>query len=291
MNDGKNILEICKLEIDPPRPHLKTVCHFEFPPLTSDSHVLSRGASKEWVPTSKDYARYRSSRGYNSPFYSSTRRTLGLHLEYNFTHPAGYRFSLRCTAVISITALISAIPANVRIVPWVDWGPSCTHIFKGGWLMSAGPFWINATSPLVVRQFDVLGMWYTQATTVDASTSPTGPPIYSSTEVSCDCWKAGKVKTNLPYRDVSIAYRKEAHDYGWMIADREWYHWVSLMVVCGFCAYSDHSGGSLIIRGDRETEHPPCIIVCRTCICVECNKRRLTRRSLRVNGIGFAACC
>jgi hypothetical protein len=246
-NDRKNSLEICRLEIEPPGPHLKTVCHFEFPPLTSDSHVLSHGASKEWVPTSKDYARYRSSRGYNSPFYSSTIRTLGLHFEYEFNHPGGYRSSLRCTMVISVTALLPVIPADVRIVPWVDWGPSCTHVFEGGWLTSAGPFWASPSSPLVVRQFDVLGTWHTQSTTVDAS-SQAGPPIISSTEVSCDCWKASKVKTNLPYRDVSIAYCEEFHDYGWMMADREWYRWV---MVCVFCGYSDHSGGSLIIRGDR----------------------------------------
>jgi hypothetical protein len=247
-NESGNSLEICKLGIDLPGPHLKTVCNFELPPLTSDSHVFALGASKEWVPTSKDYARYRSSRGYNSPFYSSTIRTFGLLLEYHFTHPDGYRFTLRCTMVISVTALISAIPADVRIVPWVDWGPSCTHVFEGGWLSPAGPFWIIATAPpatpLVIRQFDVLSTWYTQATTVDASSSQTGPPIVSSTEVSCDCWSAGKVKTNLPYRDVSIASacHKGVHDYGWMMADREWYHWASVMV-CGFCACSNYSGG------------------------------------------------
>jgi hypothetical protein len=281
MNDGKNSLEICRLEIDPPGPHLKSVCHFELPPLTSDSFVFSRGDSKEWVPTSKDYARYRPSRGYHSPFYSSTIRTLGLHLEYNLPHPGGYRFTLSCTMVISITALTSAIPADVRIVPWVNWGPSCTHIFKGSRLISAGPFWVTDTSPLVVRQFDVLSTWSTQSTTADTSSSQTGPPIFSSTEVSCDCWKAGKVTTNLPYRDVSIAYRKEFHNYGWMMADRDWYHWTSVLV-CVFCGYSNYSGGSLIIRGDRETVHPPCIMWCRSCtsLSINCNKRRPMHGSL-----------
>ena len=278
MNDGKNSLEICRLEIDPPGPHLQTVCHFEFPTLTWDSHVISRGASREWVPTSKDYARYRSSRGYHSPFYSSTRRTLGLHLEYGLTYPDRHRYTLKCTMVISITALTSVIPADVRTVPWVNWGPSCTHIFKGGWLTSAGPFWTTDTSRLLVRQFDGLSTWDTQSTTVDASSSQTWPPIFSSTEVSCNCWHAGKVKTNLPYRDVSIACCKEVHDYGWMTADREWYHWTSLMV-CVSCAYSNHSDGSLIIRGDRQTEHPPCIM-CRSRTGLNCNKRRPTHGSL-----------
>jgi hypothetical protein len=253
MNDGENSLEICRLEIGP-RPHLITVSHFELPPLTSESIVQTRGVSKEWVPTSKDYARYRSSRGYHSPFYSSAIRSFGLLLLYYLAHPRGYLITLQCTMVISIAALVSAIPTDVRIVPWEDWGPSCTHVFEGDWLRSAGPLWITdntVTIPLVVRQFDVLRTWHTQSTTVDASSSQTGPPIFSPTEVSCRCWEAGKVKTMLPYRDMSMAYRKEFRQYGWMMADREWWRWVS-PTVRGFCTYSNHFSVSLIIRSDRE---------------------------------------
>ena len=281
MNDGENSLDICSLEIDLPGPHLKTVCNFELPPLTSGSSVCSRVASKEWVPTSKDYARYRSSRGYHSPFYSSTIRTLGLLLDY-FTNSVGYQPPHKCTMVINIAALISAIPTDVRIVPWVDWGPSCAHVGEASWLMPAGPFWITDISPPVARQFDVLRTWYTQSTTVDASSSPqTGPPIFSSTEVSCGFWKAGKVKTNLPYRDVSMASPKNFLDYyGLMTADREWSVWVSPMV-CGFCAYLNHSGGSLIIRGNRKREHLSlCIVCCRSCTGINCNQRRPTHDSL-----------
>jgi hypothetical protein len=47
VNDDKNSLEICRLEIDP-GPHLQTICHLELPPLTSDSHViyLARGLQR-----------------------------------------------------------------------------------------------------------------------------------------------------------------------------------------------------------------------------------------------------
>jgi hypothetical protein len=279
MNDGKNSLDICRLEIDPPGPHLKTVCNFELLPLTSGSSVLSHAAIKEWIPTSKDYARYRSSRGYHSPFYSSTIRTLGLLLDY-FISSLGQPPHKR-TMVISIAALISAIPTEVRIVPWVDWGPSCAHVREASQLMPAGPFWIINVSPLVVRQFDVLRTWYSQSTTVDASSSSqTGPPVFSSTEVSCGLWKAGKVKTNLPYRDVSMAASpKNFFDYpGLMTADREWCVWVS-PAVCRFCAYLNHFGGSLIIRGDRDPERKyvsPCTMCCRSCTGINCNQRRPT---------------
>ena len=278
MNDGKNSLDIYRLKIDLPDPHLKTVCSFELPPLTRGSNVCSRAASKEWVPTSKDYARYRSSRGYHSPFYSSTIRTLGLLLDY-FTNSVGYQPPQKCTMVIDIAALISAIPTEERTVPWLDWGPSCAHIGEASWRMPAGPFWITDISPLVVRQFDVPRTWYAQSTTVDASTSSqTGPPVFSSTEVSGSFWKAGKVKTNLPYRDVSMASPKDFLDYyGLTTVDREWSVWV-LPTVCWFCAYLNQS---LIIRGDRVREHlSPCIMWCRSCTGINCIQRRPTHGSL-----------
>jgi hypothetical protein len=143
-------------------------------------------------------------------------------------------------------------------------GALLARIYSKGGLKSAGPFWITPTSPLVVRQFDVLSTWHIRSMTVDASSSQTGPPIFSSTEVSYDGWRAGRVETNLPYRDVSISCCKEVHDYGCMMADRDWYHLASL-TVCVSCVYSNHSGGSLIIRGDRERGHLPCIMCCRSC--------------------------
>jgi hypothetical protein len=125
--------------------------------------------------------------------------------------------------IVNIAALISAIPTDVRIVPWVDWGPSCTHVGEASQLVPAGPFWITDISPLVVREFDVLNMWCTQSTTADES-SHTGLPVFSSTEVSCGFWKAGKVRTNLPYRDVSIASPKDFLGYHGrkMMVDREY---------------------------------------------------------------------
>jgi hypothetical protein len=211
-------------------------------------------ADTEWVPTSKDYARNRSFRGYHSPFYSFTVRTLGLLLDYSdysdvTMEPSHDRYAM----IIDIAALLSVIPTDVRNVPWVDWGPSSTHLFDASWLMPAGPFWItDCPPPLVVRQYDLLRMWYTRSPEVNASSSQTRPLVFPSTKESCSCWEAGKVTTNLPYRAYHKGFRVRGYDR--MMADREWFVFLSesLLSVCGFCAHMNHSRGSLIVRAGRE---------------------------------------
>jgi hypothetical protein len=225
MKDFENSLEICKLEINSPSPHLKTLCHLEFPPLTEGINFASCGACTEWVPTSKDYAQYRSSRGFHSPFYSSTVRTLGLRLSYSNQERDIPPYT--CSMIINLADLLSAIPTDLCNVPWTDWGPSNTHIFEG-WLQPAGPFWITDISPLVVRRYDLPSTWptpYTQSMAMDTSSLQPEPPVRSSTEVSCSFWKAGKVKTNLPYHDVVVHSIQVDNHIGFMVADREWLVW------------------------------------------------------------------
>jgi len=251
MNDRKNSLEICRLEIDPPGPHLKTVCNFELLPLTSGSNVCSRDAFKEWVPTLKDYARYRSSRGYHSPFYSSTIRTFGLVLDYliNSVHQPSHKR----TMVISIAAVISAIPADVRIVPWVDWGPSCTHIFEASSVKPAGPLWITSTSPLVVRQYNLrYGRYYTRSI-AEVMSSQTRSQVFSSTEVGGDFWDGYSIETNLPYRDVIANILNFRHIPHIILADREWIVGIAKHSVRGLfyisCVQFNRSNRCLIASG------------------------------------------
>jgi hypothetical protein len=244
MKESQNSLEICKLETDAPCPHLSTVCHLELPPLRPDCYISSCAACKEWVPTSKEYAQYRSSLGYHTPFYSSTVRMIGLLLEQSIKSKTWQLSpSHKHSIIIDTAALLSVIPADQRDVPWVEWGPSSTHVSVASSLKSAGPFWIMDTIRPVIRQYDLLSRWYDQSTTVDAS-SKTGPPVFSSEEVSYRRWKAGKVKTNLPYRDI-VVHRKDfdPRNISWMmgggpslLADREWFVWVS-STVRGFFFY------------------------------------------------------
>ena len=126
MKDGENSLEVCRLEISSSGPRLQTLCFLELPPLASDTSVILREASTEWVPTSKDYARSRSSRGHHLPFYSSTVRTIGLLLEFRRVLDKKPLLS-KCTMIISVPLLLSSIRTDLRNVPWVDWGPSGMH--------------------------------------------------------------------------------------------------------------------------------------------------------------------
>ena len=125
IEDCENRLEICKLELDPV-PRLQTLCFLELPPLASGASRFLFEACKEWVPTSKSYARTRSSRGYHLPFYTSAIGTIALRFQYQLQAKFVYPYAL----IISVEELVSVLPADARNVPWEDWGPSSTHLFK-----------------------------------------------------------------------------------------------------------------------------------------------------------------
>jgi len=68
---------------------------------------------------------------------------------------------------ISVAALLSTIrsdaePGHVsmRTVPWAEWGPTAMRILlniHGAKLPKpAGPFWITGSSPVVIRDYDML---------------------------------------------------------------------------------------------------------------------------------------
>lgn len=157
MKDSANRLEICKLEITSPAPCLQTICFLELPRLTSGniSVVLSE-LHMEWVPTSEDYVRSRSSRGHHLPFYSSTVSSIELLLGYEYRYsPQNLHISYEYTMIINVKAIRSVIRSGLHNVPWEDWGPSGTHVFERTWLKPAGPFWIRGAARPVVRQYDL----------------------------------------------------------------------------------------------------------------------------------------
>jgi len=225
--DGDNRLEICKLELDS-GPRLQTLCFLELPPLTSGtSNILSR-ADKEWVPTSKSYVRTRSSRGYHLPFYSSAIGTIALRFNYQRSWMVG-----PYVLIISVAALISAIPTDARNVPWEDWGPSSTHLVKTtARVMPAGAFWTTGHPSLVVRQYDLQHTAYTQSMAGDESSLQPRPHIVDSEEIF-----QYDIKTHLPYRDV-MRENKDLRDSGSIVADREWVVGVTSLVRGFFCPHS-----------------------------------------------------
>src|SRR5260221_2952876 len=81
VEDYENRLEICKLELYPV-PRLQTLCFLELPPLASGVSNFFLDTNTECVPTSKSYARTRSSRGCHIPFYSSAVGTIALRFRY-----------------------------------------------------------------------------------------------------------------------------------------------------------------------------------------------------------------
>ncbi len=223
IKDSANSLEICKVEVAASRdPHLRTLCFLELPPLTLEASCVLSMAVKEWVPTSEQHAQSSSSRKHHVPFYSSTVGTIGLLFDYR-TYTKGVGNPFRCTMVISVAAILSAIRSNVgvRDVPWKEWGPSGTRMFGTNLLKPAGPFWITDLSPLVVRDYDLLRTRCTHSTTEDTPSSHPQPPVFSSTEVFGDHWEAGSVETHLPYRDV-VANDLDFRHFSWIMADREW---------------------------------------------------------------------
>ena len=212
IDDCENRLEICKLDLDPV-PRLQTMCFLELPPLAPDtSHHLSETYTK-WVPTSKSYVRTKSSRVHHLPFYTSTISTIALRFYYQLKGEHTNSYAL----IISVAALVSAIPTNLRNVPWEDWGPSCTHLFKTAipQLTSLGPFWITH-GPESVRQYDLRRMGYTRPKAGDKSSLQSRPPVVDPTNIfQCD------IETHLPYRDVMIQ-NEDLYKSSYIVADREW---------------------------------------------------------------------
>jgi hypothetical protein len=238
MKDGGNCLEVCKLEITSPNPCLQTICFLELPPLMSGASVMLSWNIDEWVPTSRNYAQSRSSREIYAPFYSSTVGTVALFLDYRLTK--NRRRVHRYALIIDVEALLYTIRTGARNVPWVDWGPSTTHLFKTILLHPAGPSWMTSLSPLVLRQYYPRRTRYTQSMLADeSSSSRAGPQVFSSTEVSDKLWDECSIETKLSYRDVVV----DDLNFGQMghlqriLADREWVIRVAMSSVRGFCAY------------------------------------------------------
>jgi len=169
------------------------------------------------VPSSISYTRTRSSRRYHLPFYSSAIGTIAIHFEYlpGVGCPSSYAL------IVSAAGLVSAIPTDVRNVPWEDWGPSSTHLFKmsSTRLISLGPFWItDYRSPPVVRQYDLQHTRYIQSIAGIKSLLQSRPPIVDSETFQYD------IETHLPYREVTIKGKDpHASPASEIVANREWF--------------------------------------------------------------------
>jgi len=214
MDEVEHRLEICKLEIPTPGPYLQTLCFFDLPPFVrSIACLFVSGIHKEYVPTSKHHAQSRSSRGCHLPFYSHTIGTIALRLQFAIGMTAYHSYAL----IISVPALLSTIPTGVRNVPWADWAPSSTHMFKITVLKPAGPFWITSLLPLEVRRYDMRHTQFIQSTAEDTSSlqSPLCPGTIDGV------WNS--LKTHMPYRDVRVpASDRDIYRSADIVADREW---------------------------------------------------------------------
>ena len=220
-NPVKNSLDIYKLDLAPHDPQLQKLCSLDLPRLTPRAFVDVK-VDWEWIPTSKCRRRSGSSGRRHVTFYSSTVATIRLHLMY---HPPYWRNKSNFAAVmIDVAKLLSAIPTDVRCVPWADWGPSSTHVFEiysSTMPIPAGPFWITQLSPLVVRDYNVLRIRYTQSITEDTPSSYSHQLVDTSSETYNECLEAHKVETHLPYRDI-VANHLDFGRFEGILADREW---------------------------------------------------------------------
>ena len=243
MKDRGNRLEVCKLEATSPHPCLQTICFLELPPLMPGVSVDLSRIFAEWVPTLKNYARSRSSRTSYSHFYSATVGTIALFLDYRIS--CEYRDQNKYALIIGVKALLDTIHTGVRNVPWADWGPSSTQLFKRTVLCSAGPFWITGSpwstelSPPELHQYYPRRTRFTRSMMEDTSSSSrTGPQEFLSTEEPDELWVDYCIETNLPYRfdfvnDLEIGYVQH------ILADRVWFVGLTRISISvrGFCVY------------------------------------------------------
>jgi len=219
-NPETNGLDIYKLDLVPPDPQLQNLCSLELTRLIPNACVRAT-VDWEWIPTLECCRRSGSSGRRHLTFYSSTVGTIGLHLVY-YLSQWGNRSNY--AMIIDVAKLLSAIPTDVRRVPWADWGPSSTHVFEiysPTMPIPAGPFWITQLSPLVVRDYNILRIRYTQSTMEDTSSSYSHQLVDTSSETYNEYLEAHKVETHLPYRDT-VANQLEFGRFESILADREW---------------------------------------------------------------------
>jgi hypothetical protein len=168
---------------------------------------------REWIPTSKCHRQSGLSQERHSlPFYSPTVTSIGLLLCYQKDR----RDSFSHTMIISVAALLSSIRSGVSNVPWVDWGPSSTHLTQGRRPISAGPFWITCRDPLVVCDYDLLRVRYTQS-----KMGRHHDRSHHVTELNGVYWEAYTIETYLPSGNV-VEDDRILDKFPWLIANREW---------------------------------------------------------------------
>ena len=219
-NPQTNSLDIYQLDLVSPGPQLQKLCSLDLPRLVPNSWVHA-SVDWEWIPTSKCRGRSGSSRRRHASFCSSTVGTIGLLLVYYLSK---WENRSNYAMIIDVAKLLSTIPTDMRSVPWVDWGPSSAHVFEiHGKMMPipAGPFWITHPSPLVVRDYSVLRLWYTQSTAGDTPSPCSHQLVNTSTKTYNEHLEAYTIETHLPYRDI-VANHLDFGRFKRVVADREW---------------------------------------------------------------------
>ena len=214
-----NRVEIYRCDVYPSTnvPLLQMVCVLELPPVAPTTSFTCSRSDMEWVPTSKQYKRTRSSRGYHVPFYSSIVGTIGLRLRYCMAS----RDSPTCTIIISMAGLLSAIRTGVPNIPWVDWGPSITHFSKEDLSVTLGPFWIVCLSPLTVRNYGSMCVGHIESVAEGTSSWQSWAlPVVFSTKIYGTHWVENQVGTHLRHRDITNDLYLEKG--GYFLADGEW---------------------------------------------------------------------
>ena len=218
-------LGIYKLDLVSPDPQLQKLCSLEQPQLTPDAYLDVSRVDWERIPTSKCCRQSGSSRRRPVTFYSSTVGTIRLLLEYYYLSDRPWANRPKYAMIINVAKLLSAIPTDVRSVPWEDWGPSSAHIFETyrttTMPMPAGPFWITHLSPLVVRDYGLLRIQYTPSTAEDTPSPNSHQLVDTSSETYIKDLKASKVETHLRYRDI-VANQLDFGRFKSVLADREW---------------------------------------------------------------------
>ncbi|KAH9059095.1 hypothetical protein EDB87DRAFT_829001 [Lactarius vividus] len=219
-----NSIHICEIQFESADPCLHTLCFLRLP---GDPVVSLSGM--EWIPTSKRQNRTgsQSSRGRPFPFRSRRASTIGLSLSYRTRDGGVCRYSM----FASVRALLSVAHSGFRLVPWADWGPTCTRILplRGIFPKPAGPFWITSYAPLVVRDYDSLRARHIKKKKKTMSSIPSAHSLgQTTTQLFGEHWVGGKVKTYLPFREF-VAGSLSITPVAQVVADREWIVVISRM--------------------------------------------------------------
>lgn len=241
-NEVEHSLEVCKLETSPASPlshtckHCASLAYHLWRQLRLFSYPAYVRSGSQLRNTTHNLGLLGRC---HLPFYSPTVGTIALCLVCEIGIYRSY--------AVTIPALLSVIPTGVRNVPWVDWGPSSTHVLEIATLTPAGPFWIKSLVPLEVRRYDLRRTQHIRSM-AENMTTLLWLLNSDTTEVIMN-----NFGTHMPYRDVRVpASDGDISCSTDIVADREWVVVVKHSDVSSVYTSSKHYDDSLITCADRE---------------------------------------